>query len=347
MSGKDCPPREKGERDTAKSGQMVFLQDLSLPGTGEKGVLIANFNIGSAAIKSNLAGTIYWKQFLAEAQTDQKKWRIEGFSDCQGDEKNNQSLRDRRAKAILAILPAPLRANVTIAEGATRGDCITENWNAPERTLNRSAALLLVESSYDFEGETLEGKLEREKVGTDGCSTDQRDRLEIAFPLARKMAQNAMSAISTMERGSAEELLLRKFFGPRAFEKRWRIKQGYVASLKSIASKPTFKCVKQGTEPCEKKGTVGYAGAHAIIFGDPVVVCEAGFNVDNIELADTVLHEASHIGHWTTDVEYCDPDTGCDLPTTDEILPGIGLTDVGALNNADSYSRFASALFRL
>jgi outer membrane protein OmpA-like peptidoglycan-associated protein len=347
MSGLECPPRKKGERKTASSGQMVFFPQLVIPGSGEKGVLIANFAIGSAAIKSNLGQTIYWKQFLKSAQTDKKKWRIEGFSDCHGSKTVNQSLRERRAKAVLSILPAPLQAQITSTEGALTGDCITENSDAAQRTLNRSVALLLVESTYDFTGETITENLERDEPDTEGCSKNQRERLAIAFPLARRMGENARAAISRMERGSPDEALLRKFFGTRAFDRRWRIKQGYTAALRALTGGPRYKCVPQGTDPCESPTTSGYVGAHAIIFGNPVVVCDYGFNApDNIELADTILHEASHVGNLTNDLEYCSISSGCSLETTDEVLPGIGLTDRGALNNADSYARFASELFR-
>ena len=75
-------------------------------------------------------------------------------------------------------------------------------------------------------------------------------------------------------------------------------------------------------------------------------MCSSAFDVDHIELADTILHEASHLGAWTNDIDYCSRSSGCNLPTTAEVLPGIGLTDRGALNNADSYGRFASELFR-
>jgi len=347
MSLIECPPRAEDERKTARSGQMVFFRELAIPASGEKGVLIANFDIGSAAIKSNLGQMIYWKQFLASAQTDKKKWRIEGFSDCHGSKTANQSLRERRAKAVLSILPAPLQAQITSTGGALTGDCITENSNAAQRTLNRSVALLLIESTYDFTGETITENLERDEPDTEGCSKNQRERLAIAFPLARRMGENARAAISGMERGSPEEALLRKFFGTRAFDRRWRIKQGYTAALRAITGRPKYKCVPQGTDPCEGSTTSGYVGAHAIIFGSPVVVCDYGFNApDNIELADTILHEASHVGDQTNDLEYCSRSSGCSLDTTDEVLPGIGLTDRGALNNADSYARFASELFR-
>ena len=345
MSLAKCPPRQKGEPETAKNGAMVFVPELNM-GSGGKGVLIANFDINSAAIKANLAQTIYWKQFLRGAGKNKKKWRIEGFSDCQGGEKGNQPLREKRAKAILSILPAPLRANITATEGASPGDCISENSTAAQRTFNRSVSLILEESTYDFKGETIEGKVERDEPKTAGCSDDQRKRLAIAFPLARRIGENAMAAISGMQRGSPEEALLKKFFGPDAFKERWHIKQGYHAALKALANRPDYKCVPDGTSPCSS-GTSGYVGPHAVIFGSPTIVCHYGFYGDNIELADTILHEASHVGGWTRDIDYCMPSRGCtNLPTTDELVPGIGLSDVGAVNNADSYGRFASELFR-
>jgi hypothetical protein len=284
---------------------MAFFNELTIPDSGDKGVLVANFAIGSAAIKPNLKGMILWKQFLADAQTHKKKWRIEGFSDCQGSEAGNKSLRDRRAQAVLSILPPTLKANVTSAKGAHIRACITENWDAPERTLNRSVALILEESTYDFTGTTITENLERDEPDSEGCAKKYRDRLAIAYPLARRMAENAKAEISGMTRGSPEEALLRKFFGSRAFDYRWRISQGYTAALRALKGGPRYKCVPQGTDPCDSPSTSGAVGAHAIIFGNPVVVCDYAFSSpDNIELADTILHEASHVGDLTYDLEY-------------------------------------------
>ena len=346
MSLKDCPDRTAGERQTAKNGPMVFLPQLRIPGSSETGVLIANFDIGSAAIKPNLAQTIYWQQFLAKTSGDTTKWRIEGFADCQGDEARNRSLREQRARAVLAILPPAIRARITATAGASAGNCITENDSAGDRTLNRSVALVLAETSYDMEPETITDARERQEPDTDGCSADQRKRLAIAYPLAKRLGEGAIAAISSMERGSPEEALLKKFFGSRAFELRFRIKRGYVDALRSFQGNPTYKCVPQGTPPCESSGTYGVTGFHAFVFGSPIVVCSTqAFADDDLELADTILHEASHAGDWTNDLEYCSTSSGCTLETTDQTLPGIGVTDSGALNNADSYARFASRLF--
>ena len=324
---------------------MVFLGQLSLPGVHETGVLVANFDIGSAAIKSNLRESYYWKSFLSQLSAGKTTWRIEGFSDCQGREAKNKSLRVARAQAVLALLPPALRPLITDVDGATAGDCITDNTNLGDRALNRSVAIILGESSVDMEPDTITDSLERKTPRTDGCSDDQRERMSLAYPMARRMGEHAMSVLGSMRRGSPEARVLEKFFGPGAFAERFHIKQNYRQALDVFATNPTYKCVAHGTDPCTG-GTEAYVGAHAIIVGNPTIVCSTAFSSDVVELADTILHEATHLGAWTNDLEYCSITSGCNLETTDEKLPGIKLTDRGAVNNADSYGRFASSFFR-
>ena len=82
---------------------MVFWPSLKVPGSGEEGVLIANFDIGSAAIKPNHHETLYWKQFLKKIEGNRSQWKILGFTDCQGSESLNEKLRKDRAEAYLAF----------------------------------------------------------------------------------------------------------------------------------------------------------------------------------------------------------------------------------------------------
>ncbi|MGZ4349187.1 MAG: hypothetical protein ACXVRX_01510 [Solirubrobacteraceae bacterium] len=341
LSGLDCPPREKGEVKRAHDGAMVFLPGLKLD-TGETGVLIANFDIGSAKIKPNLNSTIYWKQWLRKTAGDRSKWALVGFTDCEGDEKSNAALREQRAKAVLNLLPAELRPRIASTKGAEPGQCITENDGPGDRTLNRSVALLLTESTVDEPGEVITDSLQRREPPTTGCSPDQRARLAVAVPLAKKLAEHAISLIDSMEKGSREEALFKKFFGPDAYAERWHIKEGYVDALRAWRDLPTYKCVAQGTSPCTGD-TDGYTGARALFTGSPIIICGSSFG-DDLELADTVLHEETHALNWTDDNEECGT-SGCSLPTTSERLPGIGLTDSGALTNAASYSRFASQAY--
>jgi hypothetical protein len=324
---------------------MVFL-DLKIPGSGEQGALIANFDIGSAVIKPNLGMTIYWRNFLATISRNKSKWKIVGFADCQGSEGANARLRQHRADAVRRILPAGLQSSITATEAASPGNCITENTTAADRTMNRSAALILQESTVDMPPEEVRDSFERKEPDTEGCSSAARERLAVAYPLASRLAELAMALINSMERGSSQEALFKNFFGSNAFAERWRIKRGYMDALGALKASPTYKCVPQGKSPCEKASTDAYTGARAILlFGSPIVICDQGFaDASNLELADTILHEASHAGAWTNDLDYCGA-SGCSLDTTDEVLPGIGLTDRGAVNNAASYARFASQAY--
>jgi hypothetical protein len=341
MSLQECPPREAGEVKRAHDGPMAFLPGLKLD-TGETGVLIANFDISSAKIKPNLKTTIYWKQWLDKRSRDRSKWALVGFSDCAGDEKRNATLRAQRAKAVHELLPAGLQARVDSTTGANPGNCITENDGPGDRTLNRSVALLLTESTVDEPGSVITDRLERKEPSTSDCSPEQRRALAVAVPLAKKLAEHAMALIDSMEQGSREEALLKKFFGTDAFAERHHIKAGYMDALRAWRDLPTYKCVKTGDDPC-KGSTDGYTGARALFTGNPIIICEHSFGND-LELADTVLHEETHALNWTFDNEECDVD-GCSLPTTNERLPGIGLSDNGALTNAASYSRFASQAY--
>ncbi len=330
MSGNDCPPREKGEVTRAHDGDMAFT-NLTLD-TGETGQLIANFDIGSAKIKPNLRTTAYWQQFLKQISQDKSTWSLVGFTDCEGEE-SNAALRDQRAKAVLALLPADVRARIVSTKGADPDQCITENDGPGDRALNRSVAFLLNQQTFDFEGDDVTGTLKREEPPTRDCSPSQKDRLAVAVPLAKRLAENAIQIIDSTEPGSREEALFKKFFGPDAFKERHHIKQSYVDALRAWRDLPTYKCVPQGTSPCTD-GTSGYTGARALFTGSPIIICESSFG-DDLELADTVLHEETHALAWTDDNEEC-PTSGCSLPTTSERLPGIGLTDRGALTNAAS-----------
>jgi outer membrane protein OmpA-like peptidoglycan-associated protein len=340
LSGKECPPRVKGERERARDGPMVFLA-LNL-GTGETGVVIANFDIGKSTIKPNLHSTIYWKQFLQRISADQSRWALVGFSDCQGNEKDNAGLRTGRANAVFGLLPKALQARIDSREGAGSGECLTGNDGPGDRTLNRSVAFLLTEETIDFPAETVKDSLTRKEPKTDACTDDQRKRLAVAVPLAKRLAEHAVAIINSMEKGSREEALLKKFFGPDAYAERHHIRIGYIDALRAWKDLPTYRCVKQGTEPCTGD-TSGYTGFRGLVTGSPIIICESSFG-DDLELADTVLHEETHALAWTDDNEECGV-SGCNLPTTSESLPGIGLTDSGALTNAASYSRFASQAY--
>ena len=154
LSGQDCPPRDTGEVQGALSSSM-YLADFSDPASGSNGKLVVNFDIGSAAIKPNLHNNQDWKDFLSAVKANGSRWRLLGFSDCQGPEAPNAKLRKDRAIAVSNAFPPQIRSQILSQEGAPIHNCITENWNARQRSLNRCVALIYDSASISFPGETI------------------------------------------------------------------------------------------------------------------------------------------------------------------------------------------------
>jgi hypothetical protein len=123
------------------------------PGYWRRRRFDCNFDIGSAAIKRNLQGTIFWKQFLRKIAVNRSQWTILGFTDCQGGESRNTKLREDRAAAVFNILPPEIKPQIVSHEAAPIYNCITENNTAADRTLNRSVAFMLGDRAVKLKAE--------------------------------------------------------------------------------------------------------------------------------------------------------------------------------------------------
>jgi outer membrane protein OmpA-like peptidoglycan-associated protein len=195
LSAQDCPPREPGERKRAQSGPMSFrsIQDNA---SGEGGFLVVNFDIGSHAIKSSLLADTAWKQFVKELAADGSQWKLLGFSDCEGSEGANQKLRQDRAAAVMRILPRKVRSQIVSLEGAPKDDCITENWNAADRTFNRSVAFIRISRNVRMDSEVLEA---RKRRSIQPAEQDLLERLENLAYAAQTEASHSSSVREGMQ----------------------------------------------------------------------------------------------------------------------------------------------------
>lgn len=135
LSLRECPPRERGEVARSRTTPMAALE----VGWPERGMLVANFAVGSSQLKPNLAGLIYWQEFMQQIERQTHlRWEILGLSDCEGDRASNERLRAARAKAVYDSLPAGARRHITLHEGAPIHDCMTGNDTEADRTMNRA-----------------------------------------------------------------------------------------------------------------------------------------------------------------------------------------------------------------
>jgi Domain of unknown function (DUF4157) len=149
IMAQDCPDRETGEVKRAKA-DMVFFSEMRDPDTGQTGALIANFDIGKAAIKRNLHETLYWRQFVQLMQKEGSTWKLLGFDDCHEEAASESSLRKERAEAVYRALPEAVRPQIVSRDAAPSGACMTGNVSGADRTMNRSVALVLDSSIADF-----------------------------------------------------------------------------------------------------------------------------------------------------------------------------------------------------
>ncbi len=346
----DCPPREPGEIHRARTGPMVVGQ-IWVPMSDEKGIVIANFDIGKAAIKSSLHRTIEWKEYLERITASRSHLKILGFTDCHRPRSgSNETLRKERATAVFNILPAAVQPLVSAYEGAPVNDCVTENDTTADRALNRSAVLIIEYSEAGFEEEELTASLAKNEPPTQGCSKEQRDRLAVVFPVAEQMIRNAMRVINDMKKGSDQEVLLMKYFGKDAFSHASHIREGFADTLRQWQKAgPTYPyvCVKQGVGECTGD-TLGYVESFGLPEKVPVIggawgpkgdihICEAAFALTNdLHLAAALIHETSHRLDWAVRDVYCGMKTnrGCPSLSTKE-----------AEGNADSYAQFAREAF--
>lgn len=116
-----CPRRVSGESGRAHRDPMI-VRGVS------GGLLVGNFNIGSSAIKPDLASNTIWTDFVrAMAANTNEHWGVLGFTDCPGSEALNSGLRGERANTLSSILPPAARNQVDSKGAAPTNDCMAGN----------------------------------------------------------------------------------------------------------------------------------------------------------------------------------------------------------------------------
>lgn len=130
-----CPPRSPHE--LTRSASTPHQAEIYQPTTF--GVLISNFAIDEHRVKPDLPGNPTWIALVTRiGSLPNEEWEILGFTDCQGSVSLNQTLRQDRASAVAALLPAAAVPKVTRAAAAAPGDCIADNSSESARSRNRS-----------------------------------------------------------------------------------------------------------------------------------------------------------------------------------------------------------------
>lgn len=338
---------EKGEEAAANGPQGILPNDIERAEffgmEPADAVVVADFRPGDGELRPSTEATLrkFWLP-----QFDRKTlggFEIVGFNDCVGWESSNKSLRQRRAQALSRLLPGAATAT------ASYDEYLVPNTSQRTRALNR-AVIIRPKAKVappPPAPKAHETTIKKEEPDTKNCSPGQRDQLSIAFPAAKLMAQRALAAVHSQDKGPVITFLLERYFGPDAMSHLPEIHAGFakiLAGWKDWDSR--FDCEKQAEEHCPNKDahliTLAYVMKQRNIFSPnsahgTVHVCEEAFKSpgDMQKLSVTLLHELSHRLDNTNDEKYCFASDGW--------CSSLGIK--AAIDNADSYAQFAREIF--
>jgi hypothetical protein len=333
LSLEECPRREPGEVKQSRTMPMI-VEYINWP---EKGYLVADFAVGQSRVKPSAFTHKNWPALVRDVSDTSTEWRIIGFADCQGDDALNLSLRKERADAVFGALPLPARERIVDSSAARLIDCITQNDTSIDRTFNRAALITREKLALTYEPKPIEGTRPVPRPVTQptvDCSDNQKNELAAALPIAIAMVEKAMSLFSSRRRNPGVRDLLAKYFNDR--DGNWRIYSGFKNTLYGLKTATTLECENKGDFAYDYfcKESVAYVRTLAAA---RVHLCDGAFGRGDIRLADTLVHEFSHMFDHTNldffgDEPYCDPDCR-------------SLSRWDAYDNADSYSSFAAEAY--
>jgi Domain of unknown function (DUF4157) len=149
----DCPRTADEIADATRNPHQVG----DLTDADAAGILVSNFAIESARVKiGRLSDNRRWQDAVERISNSHEiTWRMLGFSDCGGEEGLNTELRTRRANNLHRVLPTAAQTKVSEVRGANLSECMAENTDAADRSLNRSVFIRPAEREIMMEEETV------------------------------------------------------------------------------------------------------------------------------------------------------------------------------------------------
>lgn len=143
-----CPPkRPAGEEASSKAGSGLLANDVTFDRKANK-VVIADFPVSGASPPGGVTTEPDWERamsIIAGTPSVGPFVGILGFSDCIGSERRNFALRQKRADAVLGMLPAASRTKVMLAQAELTGNFLAGNDTAEQRARNRAVVIRILE----------------------------------------------------------------------------------------------------------------------------------------------------------------------------------------------------------
>jgi outer membrane protein OmpA-like peptidoglycan-associated protein len=346
-----CPQREPEEVQRSRRSPMDVA---SIVGPDFLGLLVANFAVGSDRVKGNLAGERAWREFIQGMTFNpDSRFRVLGFSDCQGEEGRNAALRIGRAQAVGAWLPPEASEQILGLEGAPLADCVSTNATPEGRSENRSVLIQLVRQRYRMPGEDIPAP----QRGTPDPRFPRCIAIQMRF--LRQDLATALTALPAvrgriLSRTPDAVQLFTRLFGEPTLAHLIEV-SNRLGQIENGLRNVRIRCVNDPDDPRDPGAggcdidTNAYTARGA---GGPIYVCSrAFFGLEPIQQVGTLIHEGAHAFLGTTDRAgyYEDDCSGVREPETEEEAQERepATTYEARLNQTDAYRCIVHTMLRL
>jgi hypothetical protein len=136
----ECPGYMPDEK--ARSRAIGYLHPAVIPLKGGR-LLIADFGVNQSEIKAATKEEKLLKDWLHTFETDPTfRLHILGYSDCVGEEKNNERLRSNRAQQVYELLEKSAQSRVISKGPAPLGTYVADNVTTIGRAMNRGVIIV-------------------------------------------------------------------------------------------------------------------------------------------------------------------------------------------------------------
>jgi outer membrane protein OmpA-like peptidoglycan-associated protein len=138
MRARLCLAYDHNEKERSRTATGHLRQDVRMH-NGR--LLIADFAVGSSAVKPSTRAEPLLREWLQRLERGDYRLNVLGFTDCVGEEKDNETLRQARAAAVAKLLGPRTRARIDFVGSSKRGAYVAGNLDAGGRAMNRSVMI--------------------------------------------------------------------------------------------------------------------------------------------------------------------------------------------------------------
>lgn len=327
-----CPGHERNEVRKSRTGAGHLGGDIWDIGAGR--LLIADFGVGRRSVKQSTARDPVLIAWLQEFESNTSyELRVLGYDDCVGEPAKRVSVRAGRAQAVHAMLGPSASGRVTSVGPAPLGNHVNDNTTVQARAQNRGVVIEFKQKFTFPPDRVVVPRPKRTTPPTADCSKAQQAEVASALPLAKAMVDKALDKMRG-PKTPALRAMLRKYFNDDSVSTDLKVIAGLKRLKSGLSTSITYECENPGSVMynyfCD--GRTAYTRVWVAM---NIHLCAAAFGRSNSALAETLIHENSHMFDFTDDEEYCSLTSGC----------SSGLSRWDAYDNADSFSTFAQDVY--